>query len=112
MKRLNRIATVLVVAVVTLMLVACSSSVVAGTVTGRQFIKEHSERHTRCTSIRPMICTPRTTHYDDEWQVQLTIKGEGGEPVSSWVEVSEQQYETLEEGDYFNSKPDTPVNTQ
>jgi len=78
-----------------------------GTVVSKKFVEEHTKNTRHCDTFtgKVLLCSTRPTHYDDYWEVVIT-KEKNGEPVSRGIEVSEDQYNSLNEGDYFNSEPD------
>jgi hypothetical protein len=77
-----------------------------GTVVSKKFVEEHTGDKRHCVPVgRIMSCSTRPTHYDDRWEVVIT-KEKDGKPVSRGIEVTEDQYNSLNEGDYFNSEPD------
>jgi hypothetical protein len=103
------VATVLIVAmIITLTGKTISEIGISdGTVVSKKFIEEHTADKRHCVFTgRVMSCSTRPAHYDDYWQVVIT-KEEDGEPVFSVIEVTEAQYNSLNEGDYFDSKPNS-----
>lgn len=94
------------VAALALMLTACGQKVTAGEVTDKQFTAEHVSTytyfiHTGKTSI-PMIWHIRVP---DCWAIEITgiVDGEG---KSSTYEVTEEVYNGLEIGDWYEAEAD------
>jgi hypothetical protein len=78
-----------------------------GTVVSKKFTEEHTGNKRHCVPVgRGVSCSTRPAHYDDRWEVVITNEKDG-KTVSRGVEVTEDQYNSLNEGDYFNSEPDT-----
>jgi hypothetical protein len=77
-----------------------------GTVVSKRFVEEYTKDERHCIPVgRIMSCSTRPTYHDDYWEVVITNEKDG-KPVSRGIEVTEDQYNSLNEGDYFNSEPD------
>lgn len=92
------------VAALALMLTACGQKVTAGEVTDKQFTAEHVSTytyfiHTGKTSI-PMI---RHIRVPDCWAIEITGIVDG-EEKSSTYEVTEEVYNSLEIGDWYEAE--------
>ena len=103
MKVMKRIK-IAAVAALAMMLTACGQKVTAGEVTDKQFTAEHISTHTYFihagkTSI-PMI---RHIRVPDCWAIEITGIVDG-EEKSSTYEVTEEVYDSLEIGDWYEAE--------
>ena len=102
---IKKVASVAGIALASLMLVGCTP-VTAGTVVSHEFTPAHKTTTSSCHGTKPIICTPTTHRYDDQWEVELSAENKDGDTETSWVEVSESTYNDLQDGDYYDSEKD------
>jgi hypothetical protein len=103
MNVIKKISAIVAIAFIGVILVGCTY-VTEGTVTEKKFDEAHTTYTTYCTG-KPMVCRPLPVFHDDEWDMNLSSFNEKGEPITGWVEVSEEVYNEIAVGTYYDNKP-------
>lgn len=103
MNMIKKISAIVAIALIGVTLVGCTY-VTEGTVTEKKFDEAHTTYTTYCAG-KPMVCRPLPVLHNDEWDMNLSSFNEKGEVITRWVEVSEEVYNDIPVGAYYDSKP-------
>lgn len=101
MKVKKMLMSVLMIALI-FMLTSCGYGVREGTVVDKDFIPEHTTHGTRMVRVgKVTTCQPYTIHHRDVWKIKIQKKDENDKILECWIDVTEEEYNKYEIGDYF-----------
>lgn len=104
-KIIKKILIILVLIITPISLAGCKSY---GTKQGVIIDKQYSPKHTTFTYMTRNIggivtTTPIPIHHSESYKMKIQKK-EDGKTKEIWIDVTQQEYEQHEIGDYYNQK--------
>lgn len=97
----KKICISIIFIIILFILSGCGYGVKKGMIVDKKFTPEHTTHGTIVHKVGTVIVTtPTTHHHEDEWSIKIQ-KEENGKIKECWVNVTEEKYNQLQIGDYY-----------
>lgn len=100
----EKICISIIFIIILFLLSGCGYGVKKGTIVDKKFTPEyttHGYTHGRVGKV--MTSVPYTNHYSATWSIKIQ-KEEDGKVKECWINVTEETYNQLQIGDYYNEE--------
>lgn len=90
--------------IILFLLSGCGYGAMQGTVVDKKFTPEHTTTTYSTHRVgKTMMTTPIRHHHNDAWSIKIQ-KEEDGKIKECWVNVTEEKYNQLQIGDYYDKE--------
>lgn len=91
-----------ILSIILLLLIFILAGCGYGELKGTIIDKKHRESYRTTTYIMSgKVMVPITNYYPESWRIQIQKQDEEGKNITTWVSVSESEYNTLQIGDKY-----------
>lgn len=90
--------------IVLFILSGCGYGAKQGTIVDKKFTPEHTTTTFVVHRVgKSMVTTPVSHHHNNTWSIKIQ-KEEDGKVKECWINVTEETYNQLQIGDYYNEE--------
>lgn len=100
----KKICISIIFIIILFILSGCGYGTKQGTVVDKKFTPEHTTTTYTTHRVGKMfVSTPIRHHHNDTWSIKIQ-KEEDGKIKECWVNVTEEKYNEIQIGDYYNEE--------